>query len=95
MASISLPAHILLLFHSTKASWSKSAKYEKLSKYSQPAFTCSNLTIETLEQGVQYAQSQQWRHQIDANGVILVSSLLTLNIYHPFYQCSISIVNLD
>ena len=26
---------------------------------SQPAFTCSKLTIETLEQGVKYAQSQQ------------------------------------
>ena len=25
--------------------------------YSQWAFTCSNLTIETLEQGVKYAQS--------------------------------------
>ena len=24
---------------------------------SQPAFTCSKLTIETLEQGVKYAQS--------------------------------------
>ena len=24
---------------------------------SQPAFTCSNLTIETLEQGVKYVQS--------------------------------------
>ena len=24
---------------------------------SQPAFTCSKLTIETLEQGVQYVQS--------------------------------------
>ena len=25
--------------------------------YSQPAFTCSKLTIETLEQGVKYVQS--------------------------------------
>ena len=24
---------------------------------SQPAFTCSNITIETLEQGVKYVQS--------------------------------------
>ena len=29
-------------------------KYEK---HSQPAFTCSKLTIETLEQGVKYVQS--------------------------------------
>ena len=27
--------------------------------YSQPAFTCSKLTIETLEQGMKYVQSQQ------------------------------------
>ena len=26
-------------------------------RYSQPAITCSNLTIETLEQGVKYVQS--------------------------------------
>ena len=28
-----------------------------LNESSQPAFTCSNLTIETLEQGVKYVQS--------------------------------------
>ena len=35
------------------------------------AFTYSKLTIETLEQSVKYA-----------NGVVLVSLLLTLNIFH-------------
>ena len=31
---------------------------QKLSQYlSQPAITCSKLTIETLEQGVKYVQS--------------------------------------
>ena len=39
---------------------------------SQPAFTCSKLTIETLEQGV-------------ATGVVLVSLLLTLNIFHTLF----------
>ena len=34
---------------------------------SQPAITCSKLTIQTLEQGVKY---------------VLVSLLLTLNIFH-------------
>ena len=29
----------------------------KYDKHSQPAFTCSKLTIETLEQGVKYVQS--------------------------------------
>ena len=33
MANIFLASHILLLFHSPKGSWSKSAKYEKLGKY--------------------------------------------------------------
>ena len=28
-----------------------------LTNHSQPAFTCSKLTIETLEQGVKYVQS--------------------------------------
>ena len=45
----------------------------------QPAFTCSKLTIETLEQGVKYIQSKQQRYQNDANDVVLVSLLLTLN----------------
>ena len=48
----------------------------------QSAITCSKWTIETLEQGVKYVQSQQWRHQNDATGVVLVSLLLTLNIFH-------------
>ena len=30
---------------------------KKYINYSQPAFTCSKLTIETLEQGVKYVQS--------------------------------------
>ena len=29
----------------------------KIHTYSQPAITCSKLTIETLEQGVKYVQS--------------------------------------
>ena len=33
MANIFLVSHILLLFHSPKGLWNKSAKYEKLGKY--------------------------------------------------------------
>ena len=33
------------------------AKYTAQGLTSQPAFTCSKLTIETLEQGVEYVQS--------------------------------------
>ena len=56
---------------------------------SQMAITYSKL-IETLEQGVKYVQSQQyedilWRHQDDAIGVVLVSLLLTLNIFHALF----------
>ena len=32
----------------------KTVEYQKLT---QPAFTCSNLSIETIEQGVKYVQS--------------------------------------
>ena len=32
-------------------------KYDHVLYYSQPAITCSKLTIETLEQGVKYVQS--------------------------------------
>ena len=42
---------------------------------SQPAFTCLNLTIETLEQGVKLAIG------------FLVSLLLTLNIFHILFWC--------
>ena len=40
----------------------------KTSNGTQPTFSCSNLAIETLEQGVKYAQS---------SGIALVSLLLT------------------
>ena len=40
--------------------------------------TCSKLTIETLEQGVKYA-----------NGVVVVPLLLTLNIFHTCSSVSI------
>ena len=43
---------------------------------SQVAFTCSKLTKESVEQGVKYA-----------NGVALVSLLLTLNIFHTLLYC--------
>ena len=51
----------------------------------KPAFTYSKLTIETLERGVQYVQSQEKRHQKDASGVVLVSLLLNLNILHTLF----------
>ena len=73
----------------------------------QPAFTCSKLTKETLEQCVKYVRKKQ-RHQNDgnvvkvnkkdtrttpmftvndANGVILVSLLLTSIIFHLLFWC--------
>ena len=44
----------------------------------QPAFTCSKLTIKPLEQGVKYVQT---------TGAVLVSLLLTLNIFHTLFYC--------
>ena len=40
-----------------------------VSSISQPASTCSRLTIETVEQGVKYVQSLQWR----GSGVFIVN----------------------
>ena len=52
--------------------------------FTQPAITCSKLTIETLERGVKYVQS--------AIGVVLASLLFTLNIQ---YLTRVSIVKLE
>ena len=50
-----------------------------------PAITCSKLTIETLEQDVKLFKVNNKRHQNEAIGVILVSLLLTLNIFHTLF----------
>ena len=50
----------------------------------QQAFNCSKSTIETLEKGLTYVQSYQWRYQKDVIEVVLVSSLLTLNYFKSF-----------
>ena len=34
-----------------------------------------------------HVQSERKRHQNDANGVVLVSLLLTLNIFHALFKC--------
>ena len=53
----------------------------------QAAFTCSKLTMETLEQCVKSLQSWQLRHQNDVKevDVVLVSLVLTLNRFHPVF----------
>ena len=52
----------------------------------QSAITCSQLTIETLEQVLTYVQSSQKKtHQNDVNDIGLVSLLLTLNIFHTLF----------
>ena len=53
----------------------------------QQTVTCPKSTIETLEKGMKYVQSQQQRQQIDVNDIIavsLMSFLLTLNIFYTF-----------
>ena len=42
-------------------------------RVTQPAVTCSKLTIETLEQGVKYVQSQQERRQWRRSDVFVVA----------------------
>ena len=51
----------------------------------QLTFDCSNSTIETLEKGVKYVQSLQYKHQNDIIDVILVFLWLTLNILYIFF----------
>ena len=56
----------------------------------QLAFTCSNLSIETLEQDLKYVQIyvRSVSLQNDVNDVVFVSSLLTLNVgFLTFLGC--------
>ena len=52
----------------------------------QPAITCSKLTIETLEQ--LQARLSMWTFE-----VVLLSLLLTFNIFHTLFR--VSIVNFE
>ena len=54
-------------------------------RYTQLTFTFCKSTIETLEKGVTYVQSQQQKHQKDAIDVFMVFLLLTVNICHTFF----------
>ena len=55
--------------------WVYIYKTNETNVYTQPAFTSSKLTIETLEQGVKYVRSVKY-----VFGVVLVSLLLILNM---------------
>ena len=59
--------------------------WNNVSATTQPAFTCSKLTIETPEQGLKYVQNYQKGHQNDAIGIVLVSLLLTFNIFQTLF----------
>ena len=48
----------------------------------QPSITFSNLIVETLEQGAKYEQRCKY-----VNGIVLVSLLLTLNIFNILFYC--------
>ena len=50
--------------------------------HTQSAFTCSKLTIETLEQGMKYIQVNNKDTAID---VVLVSCLLFLNLFQTLF----------
>ena len=56
-----------------------------LNKFAERPFTCSKLTTETLKQDVKYVQNTPGQHQYDTNGAILVSLLLTLNIFEDLF----------
>ena len=67
--------------------------FQAFLRVSQRAFTCSKLTVETREQGVKSAQSQQKRYQNGIIDFVLISLLLTLNIFYTF--SSVSFVDLE
>ena len=67
--------------------WEESIGTKWVNK-SQPAFTCSNSTVETPEQCVQFFQGSQKRHQNNINNIVLVSLLLTLSRFPTFLRCS-------
>ena len=72
----------MIVWKVAKISWLVSPNSARLS---QQTITWSLSTIETLENGVKYVQSQQERNQDDVNVKIMVSLLLTLNIFHTFF----------
>ena len=56
-----------------------------VSGVTQPVFTCSKITIETLEHRVKYVKVNSKDILVSlllTLGVVLVSLLLTLNIFH-------------
>ena len=58
--------------------------------FSEPAITCSKLTIiETLKQGVKYVQSEQERLQNDA-GVFIANFEYVLHLVLPFLLLTLS-----
>ena len=73
-----------LLNHAVKDQAFEMQSHEATNTYqaSQPAFTCSKLTITTLEQGVKYANNNNKK-----TDVVLVSLLLTFNKSHTLLQC--------
>ena len=60
-------------------------------KATQLTFTCSNSTIEKLEQGVKYVQNYHWKHQNDVIDVVLVFLLFHFehisDIFLVFLYC--------
>ena len=53
----------------------------------QPAFTCRNLTIETLEQGVKLSKVNNKDTRPMPIDVFLVSLSLSFNLFHTLLQC--------
>ena len=54
-------------------------------KAEEPAFTCSKLTVESLEKGVKYIIRFNNKDTRTTPGVVLVLLLLTLNIFPTFF----------
>ena len=50
-----------------------------------PGITGSTATIEVLEQGMKYVQSQEERPQKNIIEIVLQPQLLTLNMFYTFF----------
>ena len=55
-------------------------------KSKQSVFTRSKSTEETQEEALKHAQSQQYRHQRNIIDITLLSSSLTLYLFHTSLQ---------
>ena len=81
MDNIFLVSHILLLFHSPKSSWNKSAKYEKLGKYC--SYCTQNQAIIHIFWERYLEFTFIWNHACKVNGCLVLLAYSYLAFKNP------------